>query len=51
MNDFWIVMMSVGMLINAALLIVVNVVERRAEKEKELFKEHEKIKEAWKKVD
>lgn len=54
MGDSLTIFMCISIMINAVLMLVLEVIDSKREKEKEkekkLFSEHEKIKEAWKAV-
>ena len=50
MNDSLTIFMCISIMINAVLILVLEVIDSKREKEKEEFEEHRKIKEEWSKV-
>ncbi len=50
MSDFLNILMAVGMIINAVLLVVLNILDSKKEKEQEALREYEEIKRAWENV-
>ena len=50
MNDFLNIFMAAGMIINAVLLVVLNILDSKKEKEKEVLREYEEIKRAWENI-
>ena len=50
MNDSLTIFMCISIMINAVLMLVLEVIDSKREKEKERFEEHRKIKGEWSKV-
>ena len=50
MNDSLTIFMCISIMINAVLMLVLEVIDSKREKEEEGFEEHRKIKGEWSKV-